>query len=264
MQLDLKKLSNLLNHFSALFKPITSTLKHVMISFYLHDNVTKELCIKLKKTLESSGNPVWMNINNMCDHKTVVEAIENSYCYLMCVNEKYRQSIACQIEARYAFELKKPIISLIMQNGYETMSHGWLSVIVSSSHGINFSKYNFNQCSKILEEKVNLAHAGNLTSDPVPDTNGETKAPPNAQKLPENLSESEVNAWFTRHDIDPLIVDYLNSCTCDGLILQQIYFMKMNDPQFYNFSFKRIENLNFLSLVKFSVELDKLFNQNVF
>ncbi len=51
-------------------------------------------------------------------------AVENSYCVLMCVTEKYRSSINCQAEAQYAFRIKKPIIPLIMQQGYENVK-GW-------------------------------------------------------------------------------------------------------------------------------------------
>ena len=43
----------------------------------------------------------------------------DAYCVLICVTEKYRQSLNCQAEAQYAFKLNKHIIPLIMEKGYE-------------------------------------------------------------------------------------------------------------------------------------------------
>ena len=60
---------------------------------------------------------------------SMANAVENSCCVLMCVTEKYRQSINCQAEAQYAFKLTKPIIPCIMQKGCENVT-GWLGIII--------------------------------------------------------------------------------------------------------------------------------------
>jgi hypothetical protein len=153
---------------------------------------------------------------------------------------------------------------LILQNGFEPASdHGWLGVILSCAYCIHFNKYNNDECMRLLETKVNLAVIGNLVNDKSKaafvNDGVEFKDQVVIKKEPEKFTENDVAWWLRRNNIDPLIIAYLQTCTCDGLILQQIYFMKINDPPFYNYSFKRIPNLNFLSLVKFSAELDKLF-----
>ena len=244
----------------------SSKIKQIMISFYISDQMTKDFSNKIKQKVESMGNQVWLNNNGEMayDHMQTIEAIENSYCYIMCINEKYRQSISNQIEARYAFEINKPIISLIIQNGFESASnHGWLAIILSCAYSIYFNKYNYNECMRLLEVKVNSAMIGNLANGKFGneefEKNAENKENFVAKKEPEKYTETEVISWLQRNNIDPLIVEFLQTLTCDGLILQQIYFMKVNDPQFYNYSFKKIQNLNFLSFIKFSAELDKLF-----
>lgn len=239
--------------------------KQIMISFHISDQMSKDFSIKIKHKIESLGNKVWVNNNGETtyDHMRAIEAIENCYCYIMCLNEKYRQSISNQIEARYAFEINKPIISLIIQNGFESASnHGWLGIILACAYSIYFNKYNYNECMRLLEVKVNSAMIGNLSNGKFGNEIIEVKEKNIEKKEPEKYSENEVNLWLKRNNIDSLIVEFLQTLTCDGLVLQQIYFMKINDPQFYNFSFKKIPNLNFLSLVKFSAELDKLFGMS--
>jgi hypothetical protein len=70
-------------------KPVNT--KQIMISFYMNDQVAKEFTVKIKQKLESMGNQVWLNQSEIVyDHQRAIEAIENSYCFIMCINEKYR------------------------------------------------------------------------------------------------------------------------------------------------------------------------------
>lgn len=95
--------------------------KHVMISY---NTGSRELCLKIKSSLESSGYKVWMDVSDIHGSSldSMAKAVENSYCVLMCVTEKYRQSINCQSEAQYAYKLGRPIIPCIMQTGYENVT----------------------------------------------------------------------------------------------------------------------------------------------
>ena len=52
----------------------------------------------------------------------MAEAVENSDVIILCITEKYRQSINCQAEAQYAFKLKKYIVPLILQKGYNNIN----------------------------------------------------------------------------------------------------------------------------------------------
>ncbi len=81
----------------------------------------------------------------------MAKAVEKSKCVLMCVTEKYRQSLNCQVnlnlfipillnyikmsiqaEAQYSFRRNKNIIPVIMQKGYHNVD-GWLGFIIGLS-----------------------------------------------------------------------------------------------------------------------------------
>ena len=49
----------------------------------------------------------------------MANAVENSYCVLVCMSEKYKMSPNCRLEAEYSVQLNKPIIPLILQNNYK-------------------------------------------------------------------------------------------------------------------------------------------------
>ena len=66
----------------------------------------------------------------------MAKAVEKSKCILMCVTEKYRQSVNFQAEAQYAFKLNKMIIPVVMQNGYEPQ--GWLGIIMGDKIYVSF------------------------------------------------------------------------------------------------------------------------------
>ena len=46
------------------------------------------------------------------------QAVENSFCVLVCVTEKYKESSACRSEAEYSYNLKRDIVPLMMEKGY--------------------------------------------------------------------------------------------------------------------------------------------------
>ena len=84
---------------------------HVMISY---NTASRDLCLKIKADIEAAGHKVWIDVNDIhgSSLNSMAEAVENSYCVLICVTEKYRQSINCQAEAQYAFRINKPIVPL--------------------------------------------------------------------------------------------------------------------------------------------------------
>jgi hypothetical protein len=96
--------------------------KHVMISY---NKESRDLCLKIKSELEASGYRVWMDVSHI--HGSAIDAmanaIEDSFCVLMCMTEKYKSSENCRAEAEFAWQRRKPIIPLYMQAGYE--ADGW-------------------------------------------------------------------------------------------------------------------------------------------
>jgi cell division FtsZ-interacting protein ZapD len=67
-----------------------------------------------KKDIENFGYKVWIDVSDIHGSSldSMGDAVERASCVLMCVTEKYRQSIYCQAEAKYSFELKKPLFQL--------------------------------------------------------------------------------------------------------------------------------------------------------
>jgi hypothetical protein len=96
--------------------------KHVMISY---NRDSRDLCLKIKSELEKLNFKVWIDVEAISGSslESMSNAIENSFCVLMCMTEKYKQSSNCRAEAEYAFQLNKPIVPLIMQANYKP--DGW-------------------------------------------------------------------------------------------------------------------------------------------
>ena len=129
--------------------PSANLPSHVMISY---NTASRELCLKVKEKLEAAGHKVWIDVNDIhgSSLNAMAEAVEKSYVVLICITEKYRQSVNCQAEAQYAFKLNKPIIPLIMQKGYENVS-GWLGMIMGDKVDLfNSFCYSFNICNKLI------------------------------------------------------------------------------------------------------------------
>jgi hypothetical protein len=47
--------------------------------------------------------------------EAMAQAVERSFCVLICMTDKYKHSTYCRAEAEYSFNLKKPIVPIIMQ-----------------------------------------------------------------------------------------------------------------------------------------------------
>ena len=93
-----------------------------MISYQWDD---QKYCLNMRDHLISHGYKVWMDIDKMHGSvlETVSEAVENSFCVIMCVSQKYKEIKSCKLEAEYAVQLEKNIVPLIMQHGYQP--DGW-------------------------------------------------------------------------------------------------------------------------------------------
>ena len=75
---------------------------------------------------------------------------------------KKKQSPNCRAEAEYAFNLRKPIIPLILQKNY--MPDGWLGIILGAKIFINFSKYDFDECMRKLKVEIKNVVASTTTT----------------------------------------------------------------------------------------------------
>ncbi|XP_041369843.1 uncharacterized protein LOC121383801 isoform X2 [Gigantopelta aegis] len=99
---------------------------HIMIS-YAWSDLNK--VIQIKEQLYKSNYDVWLNIDNVLGTtlQAVIEAIDKSSVFLMCMSNNYKQSQNCRTEAEYAFSIKKDIVAVVMERGYH--AEGWLQTI---------------------------------------------------------------------------------------------------------------------------------------
>ena len=216
---------------------------HVMISY---NTASRDLCLKIKADIEAAGHKVWIDVNDIhgSSLNSMAEAVENSYCVLICVTEKYRQSINCQAEAQYAFRINKPIVPLIMQSGYEKVK-GWLGLILGDKIFINFTRYKYEECLKRLKAELGTARKlfyGPLLSItpkkedeeeqkvPIIDKQTDTKTKSKTQiaDVPKEIantesgevekwSELKVLEWFEKNSLNLKIIETLGPC--NGMVL---------------------------------------------
>ena len=245
--------------------------EHIMISY---NTGSRELCLKIKEKLESFGFKIWIDVNDIHGSSldAMAKAVEKSLCVLMCVTEKYRQSINCQAEAQYAFKMNKKIIPLIMQAGFDNVK-GWLGIIMGDKIFINFTKYDYDECIRRLKHVLNsiASKSSNLNAPSI------TSAPlllsaPKAISMTSNTNQSkkasigkwselEVKEWFLKNKLNISIFDYLKPC--NGLALKQMHKMENNVSEFFYQSLNKIENLKFNEIVQFSSCLNILFSEEI-
>lgn len=122
--------------------------KNLVISF---SSSSKDLTFKLKASLEKLGFKVWIDEDEIHSSslEAMVKAINESDYVLICVDEKYRQSVSCQTEAQYAYKNKKSIFALINQDGYGSVE-GWVGFVISNRPSVDFTKNSFDDAFKKL------------------------------------------------------------------------------------------------------------------
>lgn len=240
-----------------------------MISY---NSANRSVCLKIKKQLERFGWKVWIDVKDIhgSSLESMARAVEDASSVLICVTEKYRQSVNCQAEAQYAFKLNKHIIPLIMENGYEDVK-GWLGIIMSDKIFINFTKYEFDECIRRLIKELRSFHMSQTDSprslntsfgQPLPAIKTETVIIDRGNEPKpgsvENWSEIDVRRWLVANNIDQNVVDRLMPCT--GADLKQLFDLKASNPQFYVHALnsKRIIS-DFKPVITFDQTLQKLF-----
>jgi len=221
--------------------------QHIMISY---NTGSRELCLKIKKELESMGHRVWIDVEQISGSslEAMANAVENSFCVLMCVTEKYRQSINCRAEAKYAFGQNKHIIPLIMQHGFEN-PQGWLGLIMGDKIFVNFMKYDFVESIRRLKSEIDSIRGENKSET----CNSNIEKKDSAK----DWTEAMVNEWFIKNGLNLLIFEHFKPF--DGKILKQLYDTKQAAPEFYFQAMSKIGNVEFKDIMSFGACLDGLF-----
>jgi hypothetical protein len=241
---------------------VYSVTPQVMISY---NSASRSLCIRIKEELEKSGFKVWIDISEIhgSSLESMARAIETSDYILMCVTEKYRQSINCQAEAQYAFKLQKKIVPLIMQEGYERVD-GWLGMIIGDKIYISFIKYKFEESVQRLLHEISLKAVGNnvvpqfakVSIQPVMSVPPMCNAP--KQDSVKDWSEEKVNKWFNDNNVHEGIIKEVKPC--DGDLLYQIHLLQKDAPEFFYQSITKDKSVDLKAALLFSKKLKEIFN----
>lgn len=214
---------------------------HLMISY---NTASREICLKIKGELEKLHFKVWIDVTNIhgSSLESMAQAVENAEFVLICVTEKYRQSVNCQAEAQYAFKLNKPIIPCILQSGYHNVN-GWLGILLGDKIYIDFTKYDFEESFRRLVNQIDLLSSRTIHFD--------VNDPSAAQ-----WTEDEVRDWFKRNNLDELfeVLKPLN-----GSILYQLYQIQVHTPEFFFKAITKNESIDLKSIARFSDLLRKAF-----
>ena len=146
--------------------------------------MSRELCLKIKENLEKSFYKIWIDVNEIHGSSldSMAKAVESSEYILICITERYRQSLYCQAEAQYAFRLNKKIIPLIMQKGYHQVD-GWLGIIIGDKIFVDFSKYELEDCVNRLKKQLTLLQASSNQSSANPANFATVSSPSNIRPI---------------------------------------------------------------------------------
>lgn len=98
---------------------------------------SQQTVMLLKSSLQQAGYATWMDIDRMSGStlEAMARAVEESAVVLVCVSKRYKESQACRTEAEYAFQRKKRIIPIMMEQGYKPT--GWLGALLGTRLYIN-------------------------------------------------------------------------------------------------------------------------------
>ena len=219
-----------------------------------------------KEELERANLRVWIDVEDIhgSSLESMARAVEDAECVLVCMTEKYKQSPNCRAEAEYAFNLKKPIVPLIMQASYRP--DGWLGIILGSKIFIDFNKYEFAECVRRLKKElastngVDISH-NNYVQKPFNISNPAAFVEPQMNSKPTSAknewSEDQVSKWAEEKQFNQLILE--NILPCDGSLLEQMFHMYINSPEFFYGSLNVNGKLNLKDTALFTRELKKLF-----
>ncbi|ELU05218.1 hypothetical protein CAPTEDRAFT_180933 [Capitella teleta] len=208
--------------------------QHIFISYSW---AQQEEVVKIKDLLKERGFQVWFDLEQMCGStlEAMAAGIENSSVVLVCASEKYKVSPNCRTEAEYTFQLKKPIIPLMLQRHYRP--DGWLGMMMGAKLYINFDgKYTFDHASMmLLKELQRLGNEQLIPTKSVPlsqAVKSEDVADAVSVPLVKSWTEAEILDWRGRHSLlDDRWTRLLGAF--NGKRLHQLYKMSTTAPDFF-------------------------------
>ena len=219
----------------------------------------RESVIKLKNDLNKLGYTVWINIHelNGSNLNETLKSIENSACVLICVCEKYLFNESCHLEAKYAHQLSKPIMGLIIQEGSDKLKC-WLEEILNKESML-LNLVNWNE--SLVKLDAYLSNELKINKNIVKDSANKLQINNQVEKW----SQEQVNNWFTESGIHVSLTRTYGNF--DGFLLKQLYAIRNETPEFFFQSIvnecKSVGNdeIKLADIAFFMDKLEKLFSQ---
>ncbi|XP_046358633.2 uncharacterized protein LOC124136687 [Haliotis rufescens] len=102
---------------------------HVMLSYSWYNQKT---VLEVYDRLKSEGFRLWIDIDDMAGSTlgAMANAVEKASAVILFVSESYFESQNCRQEAEYTYKLKKTMVPVLLQGGYQPTS--WLGIILGT------------------------------------------------------------------------------------------------------------------------------------
>ncbi|XP_030828276.1 uncharacterized protein LOC100892829 isoform X3 [Strongylocentrotus purpuratus] len=237
---------------------------HIMLSYQWG---CQPLVLKMRDVLAKAGYNIWVDVDCMYGStlQAMAEAIENACAIVMCMSERYKESPNCRTEAEYAFQLRKRIIPVMMEEYYQP--DGWLGIILGAKFYMDFSgRLDIEEeMNKLLKEvQMHSAEAKIIYKDDTDDgvlVGASISFPLESAGISikmESLdwSASQVQDWLIENELEhlrPLMAEY------NGKLLNQLYKMRQEAPDFFYLSIKEDFGLKkLIDILRFTEALDSL------
>ena len=235
-----------------------ATGNHVMISYQWD---SQEILVEVKNRLQASGYRVWMDLEQMGGStlEAMAKAVENASVVLVCVSRQYKESPNCRSEAEYAYQLRKDIIPLMMQQNYKP--DGWLGMIVGTKLWIDL-RNSFNVEAAIGKLKKELGDRGRENQGNYLTVEHEKPVEKGQELTPElsgvaDWTANEVKDWLKDIGLDDICKAVLPKLNGQALIY--LYALRDECPDYFYRCLETNLNLrDMFDLFKFREELSKL------
>ena len=235
-----------------------ATGNHVMISYQWD---SQEVLVEVKNRFQASGYRVWMDLEQMGGStlEAMAKAVENASVVLVCVSHQYKESPNCRSEAEYAYQLRKDIIPLMMQQNYKP--DGWLGMIVGTKLWIDL-RNSFNVEAAIGKLKKELGDRGRENQGNYLTVEHEKPVEKGQELTPElsgvaDWTANEVKDWLKDIGLDDICKAVLPKLNGQALIY--LYALRDECPDYFYRCLETNLNLrDMFDLFKFREELSKL------
>ena len=235
-----------------------ATGNHVMISYQWD---SQEVLVEVKNRLQASGYRVWMDLEQMGGStlEAMAKAVENASVILVCVSHQYKESPNCRSEAEYAYQLRKDIIPLMMQQNYKP--DGWLGMIVGTKLWIDL-RNSFNVEAATGKLKKELGDRGRENQGNYLTVEHEKPVEKGQELTPElsgvaDWTANEVKDWLKDIGLDDICKAVLPKLNGQALIY--LYALRDECPDYFYRCLETNLNLrDMFDLFKFREELSKL------